>query len=120
MGNFCQPVLFLSLLCEVNMLLQLPLDRVLKIFLAIKVKECHTAALVQEREDLTLREQNVITYMAGYVVQKLTKRFKKRCKDVDSQRKRDLFLCVLSAMESVHDEGQVVNPTGDWVQMIAR
>ncbi len=65
-----------SLLCEANMLLQLLLDRVL---LAINVKECHTAALVQEREDvLTLREQNVIRYMAGYVIQKLKKRFKKR------------------------------------------
>lgn len=90
---------------EAKLLLQLLLDRLLKCLIAAEASGCSSTAVPELHRAPTLWEQNVIQYMAGYVVRKLKRQFKVIHKQPEIQKKRDLFLCVLSAMES--KEGDV-------------
>ena len=53
-------------------------------------------------------------------MRKLKRQFKARSKQPDIQKKRDLFVCVLMAMESKRDESTSIEATCDWVEMIDR
>jgi hypothetical protein len=111
-----------SLQGEGKLLLQLLLDRILKHLIATEASECSTAAVPEHHVNLTSREQNVIRYMAGYVVRKMKKKFKETSKQPEIQRKRQLFLCVLAAMESKDQDDAISSfqSTCDWVEMIDR
>ena len=111
-----------SLQDEGKLLLQLLLDRILKRLIADEATECSTAAVPERHVCLSSREQNVVRYMAGYVVRKMKKKFTEPSKQLEIQRKRQLFLRVLSAMESKdrHDDVSSFQATCDWVEMIDR
>ena len=103
-------------------LLQLLLDQVLKCFTAAEASECSTAIVLDQHVTQTPQEQIVIRYMAGYVVKKMKMRFKQRSKQPEIQKKRQLFLHVLSAMESKDQDGAMPSfqSNCDWVKMIDR
>jgi len=103
---------------ESKLLLQLLLDRILKSLIAAETCECSTSASPEQHMALTFREQNVVRYMAGYVVRKLKKKFKVKCVQQE-QQKNDLFLHVLSGMES-KDGDDSISSTSTWVEMIDR
>ena len=111
-----------SLQGEGKLLLQLLLDRILKRLIADEATECSTAAVPERHVCLSSQEQNVVRYMAGYVVRKMKKKFTEPSKQLEIQRKRQLFLRVLSAMESKdrHDDVSSFQTTCDWVEMIDR
>ena len=117
-----------SLQVEGKLLLQLLLDRILKRLVAAGVSEGSTAVVPdhevapEHHVKLTLREQNAVRYMAGYVLRKLKKKYKERSKRLEIQRKRQFFLSVLSVMESrdQDDATSSCRSTCDWVEMIDR
>ena len=106
---------------EQKLLLQLLLDRLMKHHIATEASACSTAA-APEQQPLTSREQNAVRYMAGYVVRKMKNKFKERSKQPDVQKKRDLFICVLSTMESTDEDESIpsLDYTCEWVEMINR
>ena len=106
---------------EAKLLFQLLLDRILKRLIAAEASDCSAATRPEQLVAPTLREQNAIQYMAGYVVRKMKRKFKGESKQPEMQKKRDLFLCVLSAMESKdHDAISSIESTCNWVEMIDR
>lgn len=108
---------------EAKLLLQLLLDRLLKRLIAAEARDCSTAAVPKQQIALTLREQNAVRYMAGYIVRKMKTKFKGSSKCQSEMQKRVLFLRVISAMESddqTQDAISSMEPTCNWVDMVDR
>ena len=93
----------LPLQVEAQLTLQLLVDRLFKRLITITAAETDCKYKVQKAQDvhLTLREQNAIRYMAGYVAVKLKTKYKKTIsKHAEVAKKRELFVKVLSGMEA--------------------
>ena len=72
---------------------------------------------------LTLREQNVVYYMSGYIPVNLIKRFKKKSPVERVQQKRRMFLCVLRGMRADNQQDDINSPedyTRLWSEQIDR
>jgi len=58
--------------------LQFVVDRLLKKLISMKNEDQTKMRMAKKLSTLTLREQNAVYYMSGYIAVKLIKRFKKR------------------------------------------
>lgn len=106
---------------EASLVLQLLLDRLFKRLISIEAAE-NTFTMPRNSEvALTLREQNAVRYMAGYVAIKLNKKFQKKAKHPELRRKWEFFVQVLSSMEAdqqVDDVESIEDYTSTWVDLI--
>ena len=111
---------------ESTLVLQLLVDRLFKRIVkneAQPVGSSQTAAPSNQPVVLTVREENAIRYMAGYVATKLKKKFQKRTKHPELQKKRNLFVQVLKSMEADHQMDGIEcvgDYTTEWKELIDR
>lgn len=117
-----------SLMTESSLLFQLLVDRLFKHFIAARADDHLDCAQTQQSTGhkslpMTIREQNAIRYMAGYVATTLKKQFFKRSKNPGLREKREIFVQILSAMEASDQPSGVqtiLEYTTLWTQMLDR
>ena len=103
--------------------LQLVVDRLLKKLISMRNDDQSQRAGKANLSTLTLREQNVVYYMSGYIPVKLIKRFKKRSTNKLVQQKQQVFLRVLRRMKADNQPGNIDTPddyTRVWADQIDR
>ena len=103
--------------------LQLVVDRLLKKLISMRNDDQSQRVGKANLSTLTLREQNVVYYMSGYIPVKLIKRFKKRSTNKLVQQKRQIFLRVLRRMRADNQPGNSDTPddyTRVWADQIDR
>ena len=81
---------------EVHLTLQLVIDRLLKQLINQQAKVTTQKSFTSNQ--LTVREQNAIRYMAGYIAIKLQKRYKCHSSNPTLQKKHKIFVAVLTKM----------------------
>ena len=102
---------------------QLILDRLLKRLICLKKEELTQTVDKHSQLVLTLREQNVVYYMSGYIPVNLIKRFKKKSPVERVQQKRRMFLRVLREMRADNQQDDINSPedyTRLWSEQIDR
>ena len=103
--------------------LQLVVDRLLKKLISMRNEEQSLSVSRYSLSTLTLREQNIVYYMSGYISVKLIKRFKKRSPNKLIQQKWQMFVCVLRRMRAENQPDDVDTPedyTRVWSDQIDR
>ena len=103
--------------------LQLVVDRLLKKLISMRMDDQLQRAGKTNLPTLTLREQNVVYYMSGYIPVKLIKRFKKRSPNQLIQQKRQMFVRVLRRMRADNQPDDIDTPddyTRVWADQIDR
>ena len=96
-----------TLKIEASLTLQLLLDRLFKHLINILAIDCKPIVHPDQEITLTLREQNAVRYMAGYVAVKLKRKFWKKTKNPEIEKKRNMFVQILTSMEADHQEENV-------------
>ena len=103
--------------------LQLVVDRLLKKLISMRTDDQSQTAGKNNLSTLTLREQNVVYYMSGYIAVKLIKKFKKRSSNKLVQQKRQMFVRVLRRMRADNQPDDIDTPddyTRVWADQIDR
>ena len=109
--------------CDVQVTLQLLLDRLLKKIIHNQAETTRKKQLDKPMRKLTSRESNTVRYMAGFVAVKLLKRFKKPSKNSDVNHKHELFVRVLKSMRASGQPGEpesVLDYSTLWSELIDR
>lgn len=117
----CVPEISRSLR-EVNLALQLTLDRLLKQMLSVRAKKLKSVSVESECK-LTPMESNAVRHMAGYVAVKLLKQFRKPTRNVKIKEKREFFVRVLKSMKARDQPGEpesMLQYTTVWTELIDR
>lgn len=79
--------------------LQILLDRLVKLLISKRKGSLNPAtAPAPSTNQITLREENAVHYMAGYVTTKLIKRYQKKSANKATQKKNRMFVSVLKEM----------------------
>ena len=100
---------------EASLTLQLLLDRLFKNLINILAIDS-TPVHLDPEVALTPREQNAIRYMGGYVAVKLKKKFCKTTKNPELEKKRKMFVQILTSMEA-DDQMDSVDSIEDYTTM---
>lgn len=90
--------------------LQLVVNRWLKKFISMKNEEHSQRVSGNRLSTLTLREQNIVYYMSGYISVKLIRRFKKKSPNKLVQQKRQIFVGVLKRMRAESQPDDIDTP----------
>lgn len=90
--------------------LQLVVNRWLKKFISMKNEEHSQRVSGNRLSTLTLREQNIVYYMSGYISVKLIRRFKKKSPSKLVQQKRQFFVGVLKRMRAESQPDDIDTP----------
>ena len=103
--------------------LQFVVDRLLKKLISMENEDQTKMGMAKKLSTLTLREQNTVYYMSGYIPVKLTKRFKKSSPNRHVQQKWQMFVQVLRQMRAENQVGNIDTPdnyTQAWADQIHR
>ena len=106
-----------------SLTLQLLLDRLFKRLINILAVDSKAIVHLDQEVTLTPREQNAIRYMGGYVAVKLKKKFWKKTKNPELEKKRKMFVQVLTSMEAddqVDSVDSIEDYTTMWTNLIDR
>ena len=82
-------------------------DRLFTHLINILAIDCKPIVHPDQEITLTPREQNAVRYMAGYVAVKLKRKFWKKTKNSEIEKKRNMFVQILTSMEADHQEDNV-------------
>ena len=107
-----------SLLAEADLLCQLLLYRLLKYYISQEPK--NPSSSIWPSTNLSIREKNVVRYIAGYVIRKLKDRYKEiRGRNEEVKKNREQFIKILTVMES-NTELEDSHFAGEWTELIDR
>ena len=90
--------------------LQFVVDRLLKKLISMKNEDRTKMRMAKKLSTLTLREQNAVYYMSGYIAVKNIKRFKKRSPNCQVQQKWQMFAQVLMQMRAENQADNTLIP----------
>ena len=102
--------------------LQILLDRLVKLLVSKWRKGSSSPVTAPApSNEITLREENAIHYMAGYVTAKFVKRYQKKSANEAAQKKNRMFVCVLKGMVINRIDVDIGDyDTVEWTELIDR
>lgn len=121
-NNFVHSNLDAAYQKEAELVLQLLLDRVFKMMISnLAAKRKHRVP--SSLPPLTMQEKNAVRYMSGYIAVKLLKKYDRRCKNPELQKKWRIFADVLKSMKATQQPGEpdtFLEYTSLWSELIDR
>ena len=114
-----------TVVAEADLTLQFLLDRLMKaliVHLTAVSSSVPEPSLQPSIQNLSMRGRNAVRYMAGYVVMKLTKQFRRRSKK--DQEKRAWFVAVLNTIKAENQALEGISTIEDyttfWTEQVDR